>query len=81
MVIFQGIGCRTTKKNITFSLGNEIPNAALKFFPQKTTYRLKETKKIIFGGTFYPISVVLLDRLFPKKKKEDSPMSELAPTM
>ncbi len=35
-------------------------------FPQKTPW-LNENQKTSFGGTFSPISVVLLlDRLFPK---------------
>ncbi len=57
----------TTKMNITFSMGNGAPITALKFFPQKSPYRLNESKKICFGGTFSPISVVLLDQLFTKK--------------
>ncbi len=68
MTIFQGMGCRTTKINITFSMGNGVLNTALKFFYQKTPYWLNESQKINFGATFSPISVVLLDRLFPKNR-------------
>ncbi len=32
--MFQGMGCRTIKMNITFSMGNKVPNTALKFFAQ-----------------------------------------------
>ncbi len=46
---------------------NGVPNMALKFFPQKPPYPLNESQKTSFGGTFCPILVVLLDRLFPKK--------------
>ncbi len=35
MTIFQKTGDRTTKMNITFSMGNGVPNTVLKFFPQK----------------------------------------------
>ncbi len=68
VTIFQGMGCRTTKMNITFFMGNGVLNTALKFFPQKPPYRLNESQKTSFGDTFSLISVVLLD-LFQKKKK------------
>ncbi len=42
MTIFQRMGCRKTKMNVTFSTGNGVPITALKFFPQKPTYRLNE---------------------------------------
>ncbi len=67
MTIFQGMGRRMTKMNTIFSMGNGVPNTALKFFPQKSPYSLNESQKTNFGGTFSPISVVLLDPLFPKK--------------
>ncbi len=35
MTIFQGMGHRTIKMNVTFSMGNGSPNTVLKFFPQK----------------------------------------------
>ncbi len=66
MTIFQGIGCRTTKMNVTFSMKNGIPNTALKFFPQEPPYWLNESQKTSIGGTVSLITVVLLDRWFPK---------------
>ncbi len=66
MIIFQGLGRRTTKMNTTFSMGNGVLNTALKFSCQKTPFRLNKSQKISFGGTFSPVSVVLLERLFPK---------------
>ncbi len=36
MTIFQGIGCRTTKLNTTFSMGNGVPNMAFEIFSSKT---------------------------------------------
>ncbi len=50
-------------------MGNGVPSTALKFFPQESPYRLNESEKTSFGGTFSPISVVLLNQLFQKKKK------------
>ncbi len=35
MVSFQGMGCLMKKMNIPFSMGNEVPNMASKFFSQK----------------------------------------------
>ncbi len=58
------------KMNITFSMGNGLPNTALKFFPQKTLYWRSDSQKTSFEATFSPISGVLLDQLFPKKKKK-----------
>ncbi len=58
------------KNDITFSIGNGVPNTALQFFYQKPLYPLIESQKTSFGGTFSPISVILLDCLFPKKKKK-----------
>ncbi len=69
MTIFQGVGRRTTKMNITFSMGNVASNTALKFFSLKIPYWLNESQKTSFGVTFSRISVVLLDRLFPKKNR------------
>ncbi len=43
-----------------------VPNIASKFSHQKPPYRLNESRKPGFEGTFDPISVVLLARLFPK---------------
>ncbi len=67
MTIFQGMGRRTTKMHITFSMGNGIPNIALKFSPQKNPYWLNESQKTSFEDIFCPIFVVLLDRLFWKQ--------------
>ncbi len=66
VTIFEGMGRRTTKMNITFSLGNRVPNTVFKVFSPKTPYRPTSTRKTGFGGTFSPISVVLMGRLFPK---------------
>ncbi len=54
MTIFQGMGCRTTKMNITFSMGNGIPNTAFNFFPQKPPNRLNESQKTSSGEHFPP---------------------------
>ncbi len=51
---------------IAFSVGNILPNTVFKFFPQKFPYRLNESQKTGFGGTFSSISVILFGRLFPK---------------
>ncbi len=39
---------------ITFSIGNGVPNMALKFFPQKTPYQLNESQKTSFEAHFPP---------------------------
>ncbi len=70
MTIFQGMWCPTTKMNVTFSMENGVLNTALRCFTQKIPYWLNESQKTSFGGAFSPISVVLLDRLFPKKTKK-----------
>ncbi len=62
MTIFQGMGCRMTKMNITFSMRNGVPNTALKFFPEKSPYRRNESQK--------PVSRAHISGsigLFPKK--------------
>ncbi len=68
MTIFRRMGCRTTKINITFSMGNGVPNTAWKFFPQKPPYSWMKAKKLVLGAHFPPISLVLVYRLFPKNK-------------
>ncbi len=40
-IIFEGKGRRTTKMNITFSMGNGAPNTVLKFFLQKFYFKIK----------------------------------------
>ncbi len=41
---FSGNGSRwMTKMNITFSVGNGIPNTNLKLFPRKSSYWLNES--------------------------------------
>ncbi len=65
MTIFRRMGRQMTKINITF-MENKVPITVLKLFPGKITYRLNESQKTIFGGTFSPVSVVLLRQLFPK---------------
>ncbi len=51
---------------IIIILVNGVPNTVFKFFSQKPPYHLTYTRKTGFGGTFSPISVILLGRLFPK---------------
>ncbi len=65
---FSGNRVSDDKNKYNLFLGNEVPNTALKFFSQKPLYWLNKKQKTCFGGTFSPMSVVLLDRLFPKKK-------------
>ncbi len=64
----EGMGHWTTKRlYLTFSIGNGVPNTAFKFFSSETLYHLDlNPKKTGFGGTFSPISVVLLCQLFLK---------------
>ncbi len=54
MTIFEetGGGMLMTKINITFSMGNGLPNTVFKFFPQKHLYRLNESQKTYFGAYF-----------------------------
>ncbi len=66
--IFEGKERRTTKMNITFFVGNVVPDTVLKVFPQKIPCRLNENQKTGFGGTFSLLSMVLCGRLFPKTK-------------
>ncbi len=54
MTIFQRMGCWTTKMSITFSMGNGIPNTALKFFPQKPHTGWIKTKEPVWGANFLP---------------------------
>ncbi len=67
MTIFQGIGYRTSKMNITFSIGNGVPNMVLRFFPQKTPYWLNESEESSFGGTFSPYQWFYWTNCFQKK--------------
>ncbi len=67
MTIFEGTERQTTKMNITFlEGGNGVPNTIFKIFSQKTLYRLTKTRKTSLGSSFFPVSVVLLDRSFQK---------------
>ncbi len=53
MTIFQRIGCRMTKMNITFSMKNGIPNTALKLFSSKTPHTgWIKAKKPVLGAHF-----------------------------
>ncbi len=62
MTIFPGMGRWTIKMNITFSMRNKVLNRVLKFFPQKSPYRLNESQNPILGikcnafdtAIFYP---------------------------
>ncbi len=42
------------KNEYNFSIGNGVPNTALKFFSQKTPYRLNESQKNSLGAHFLP---------------------------
>ncbi len=53
MTIFQEVVCPATKMNITFSMGNGVPNTELKHFPRKTVYWLNESQKTSFGGHIF----------------------------
>ncbi len=66
ITIFEGKERRNTKMNITFSVGNGVPNTFLSFFFRKYHNQLNENRKIGFETTFSPISVILSDRLFLK---------------
>ncbi len=57
---------RTAKMNISFSVGNYVLNTVLKFFYSNNPILTKRKPKNWFWGTFSPISVVLLGRLFSK---------------
>ncbi len=50
MTNFWGMGHRMTKMNTTFSIENGVPNTILKFFPQKSLYRLNKNQKTSFGA-------------------------------
>ncbi len=53
MTIFQGMRCRTTKMNITFSMRNGVSNMALKFFSQKPPHiGWMKAKKPVLGAHF-----------------------------
>ncbi len=54
MTILKGKGRRTTKMNVIFSMGKEVPNIGLKIFLQKSSYQLNEGRKTGFEGTFFP---------------------------
>ncbi len=71
MTIFQGIRCRTTKMNITLSIGNGVLNTALKFFPKKTPYRLNESEKPSSGAHFPSYQWFYWTDCFQKKKKKN----------
>ncbi len=69
MTIFQRMGCLTTKMNITFSMGNRVPNTALKFFPQKAHTSWMKTKKPVLGHIFPHIGGSI-GAIISKKKLE-----------
>ncbi len=54
VTIFEGMGRRTTKMNITFFWKNGVSNTVFKFFSQKIQCRLTETRKTGFGVHFPP---------------------------
>ncbi len=68
MTIFLGMTCVSTKMNINFSKGNEVPNRALKFFPQNPIPAEWKPKNQ-FWGYIFPYISDSLDRLFPKKSR------------
>ncbi len=69
MTIFQEIECRTIKMDVTFSVGNGVPNMALKFFPQKRPYWLNDSQKTSFGEHFLHISGSIGAKVSKKKIK------------
>ncbi len=54
LIVFQGMGCWMTKRNKTFSMGNRVPNMALKFFPQKPLTDWMKNNKPVLGIHFPP---------------------------
>ncbi len=68
--IFQEMRCRTTKVNITFSIWNGVPNTTLKFFPEKTPYRLNESQKPAVGTHIFPRISGSIGLIVSKKKKK-----------
>ncbi len=59
-------------------LQQRFPNTVFKFSPPKTPY-LYDSRKIGFGSTFSPITVVLLGGLFPKYNKVHSKVDQHQP--
>ncbi len=54
MTVFERMGRRITKINITFSAENGVRNAVFKFFPLKNSYRLNGSQKTGFWGHIFP---------------------------
>ncbi len=69
MTIFHGIECQTTKMNITFSMGNGLPNMPLQIFPETPPYRLNDSQKTSFGAHFPPYQWFYWNNCFQNKNK------------
>ncbi len=70
--IFEETGRWTPKMNVTFSMGNGVPNIVSEFFPRKSPYWLSESGKTGFGAHFLKKidfwgSYLIEDRLIEKK--------------
>ncbi len=70
MTIFLGMWHRMTKMNIMFSMGNGVPNTAMKLFPQKPHTGLMKAKKTVLGYIFPHISGSIGPVVYKKKKKK-----------
>ncbi len=66
MAFFAGTGRRIDKNEYNLFCGKGGTEYYFEVFSSKYPYRLNESRKTGFGGTFSLISVVLLGRLFPK---------------
>ncbi len=66
---FSGNGMSDNKSEYNLFCRKWSTEYGFEIFSPKTSYRLNESQKISCRGTFSPVSVVLLDRLFLKKNK------------
>ncbi len=53
--IFEGTRRRTTEMNITFCMGNRMPNTVFKFFPSKNLIQSDSNRKNWFWGHIFPL--------------------------
>ncbi len=67
---FSENGLSDDKNESNLFYGKLSTKYGFKIFSSKNPYWLNKRQNPSFRGTFSPISVVLLDRLFPKKKKK-----------
>ncbi len=77
MTIFSRNAVSNDKNEYNLFYGKWGTEYSFEILPHTGRTKAKKTK---FGDTFSPISGVVMDQLFPKKKL-GSPMSGLAPTM